>query len=172
MADARQAIITLAEKAGRRPGEYAATLSLAMACDGHFAATQTGDGGVAYAGADGVYHMATMPCRGEYANSTEFITASQWRQPPVTEVNEGVDRVLATTDGMLNLAMKLLPDGSYRPHPPFHDVVFEWLESREDAQGLDSYLELRGLLRNAKTRTRTDDDATIVIARRNDRGRP
>lgn len=171
MAASRQAVITLAEKAGRRPREYAATLSLAVACGGHFVATQTGDGAVAYAGADGVYYMATMPCRGEYANSTEFITGSRWRQPPVMEVNEGVNRVLATTDGMLNLTMKLLPDGSYQPYPPFHDTIFRWLESREDAQGLDSYLQLRGLLRSTKTRARTDDDATLIIALRNNHGR-
>lgn len=162
MHTARDAVIALAtDQCSAR--HYAATLSLAVVRDQQMAAAQTGDGAVAYAGADGQYRLLTSPTKGEYANETEFLTSPHWLMPPVLIADGPVTRVLATTDGMLELGMERMPDGCYRPHPPFHDTLFRWLEA-QNQPGLDSYLQLRRLLQSPKTRARTDDDVTLAIA--------
>lgn len=164
MTDAREAVIALAKVTAQHPRQYAATLSLAIVRDGKLTVAQTGDGAVAWASPERCFRLAAAPCRGEYANTTEFITDRGWRQPEATEVAAEVCRVLLTTDGMLDLAMKRLPDGSYKPYQPFHDALFQWLESRDPNRLVENYLQLRQLLRSPKTRGRTDDDVTLAIA--------
>lgn len=164
MTDARTAIISLAETSGHRPRQYAATLALAVVRNGQLAAAQTGDGAISCADADGCYRLVIAPHRGEYANTTEFITDHAWKPPEAVSVDAGICRVLLTTDGMLDLAMQRLPDGSYKPYQPFHNTLFQWLESRDPDRPVENYLQLRQLLRSSKTRARTDDDVTLALA--------
>ena len=172
MAEARRQVILLAEEQDHRPRQYAATLALAVVRDGRLYAAQTGDGAVSWGDAAGNYHIAVAPQRGEYANATYFITDRNWRPPEVTAIaaDNGVSRLMLTTDGMLDLIMTRRPEGIYEPFEPFHRALFSWLErpgaesGLESERTLESYLELRRLLGSARTRARTDDDSTLVVA--------
>ena len=166
MAEARRQVIRLAQSQDRSPRQYAATLALAVVRDGRLYAAQTGDGAVSWGDAAGNYQIAITPQRGEYANATYFITDRNWRPPEVTVIaaGNGVSRLMLTTDGMLDLIMTRRPEGIYEPFEPFHRALFSWLESRDQERTLENYLQLRGLLHSPKTRARTDDDSTLVVA--------
>lgn len=163
MATARRQVIQLAQAHGHRPRQYAATLALAVVRDGRLYAAQTGDGAISWGDAAGSYHIAVMPQRGEYANTTQFITDRNWQQPEIT-ISSGVSRLMLTTDGMLDLAMQRRPEGIYEPFEPFHRPLFGWLESRAPEQSLEKYLELRRILHSPRIRAKTDDDVTLVVA--------
>lgn len=166
MAEARRQVIRLAQSQDRRPRQYAATLALAVVRDDRLYAAQTGDGAISWGDAAGNYGIAAMPQRGEYANTTHFITDRNWQPPAVTTITtgNGVSRLMLTTDGMLDLAMIRRSEGIYEPFEPFHNTLFGWLESRAPERTLENYLQLRGLLHSPKTRARTDDDCTLIVA--------
>ena len=166
MVHARDRIAKSAAQANAELRQYATTLTLALVQEDRLTCAQTGDGAVAWGDLAGHYELAYAPVRGEYANTTEFITGRRWQPPEAVTVAAGVARVLLTTDGMLELAMERDDAGCYRPYPPFHDALCRWLESRDPERPLATYLQLRGLLQSAKTQARTDDDVTLAIASR------
>lgn len=97
MAEARRQVVRMAQARGHRPRQYAATLALAVVRDGRRYAAQTGDGAISWGDAAGNYRLAVRPQRGEYANTTHFITDRSWQQPEIATGN-GVMRLMLTTD--------------------------------------------------------------------------
>ena len=167
MAAARQAVDKVARKNGHRIREYATTLLIAVHVNGLLGAAQIGDGAVVAAGENGEYELITKPDRGgEYANETSFVTQS--RAVDATQISimpdYGANRIAMFSDGIQNLVLDYRERTEPIPHAPFFSAVFSWLEGQPDE--LTAYVGLRQFLKSPRVNARTNDDVSLLLARR------
>lgn len=145
-----------------RPAELATTLLLAVASADGLAAAQVGDGAVVFSRPDGGFTALTRPIAGEYLNETVFLTSEGALDRLHIETWSGAVNELALfSDGLQMLALKM-PEGS--PHAPFFQPLFRWLASLPDPAAGTASLE--AFLRSPRVGERTDDDLTLLLARR------
>lgn len=163
---AHHAVNDLAEANGHRPREYATTLLVAVQVNGLLGAAQVGDGAVVAAGDDNEYALITQPDRGEYANETSFVTEPWYSD--ATQVNVIADlkakHIAMFSDGIQNLVLDYRGRDEPIPHAPFFNGVFAWLEQQPDE--LSAYVGLRRFLKSPRVNARTDDDLSLLLARR------
>lgn len=155
-----------AEAAARqvRPGDLATTLLLCVASPDRLLGAQVGDGAVVFAGADGALKTLTRPAAGEYLNETVFLTSADALGRAQFEVWTGRSNQLALfSDGLQMLALKM-PDA--QPHAPFFQPLFAWFARNPDPG--HARADLERLLRSPRVSDRTDDDLTLLLARRQD----
>ena len=145
-----------------KPGDLATTLLICVAGPDRLAAAQVGDGAVVYADAEGSLHALTKPAAGEYLNETVFITSEGALERAQFASWPGRASQLALfSDGLQMLALKM-PEAA--PHAPFFKPLFGWLERVSDLPAARADLER--LLRSPRIVERTDDDLTLLLARR------
>ncbi len=163
----RQAVLDLGQPGGRDPREFACTLTLLIADHEWLVTGQLGDGLAVARTEDGALHLIAEPQRGEYADTTYFLTGSDagdkfwgrvYRQgldlPPVTAL-------AAMTDGLTNLA---LDKSTSQPHPPFFEPLLNFPATvTNHSYAVD---ELNTFLASDRINARTDDDKTLVLAAR------
>src|SRR5262249_11494427 len=102
------------------------------------------------------------PQSGEYANSTNFITANNFDQRlEFVSTHAGFSDVALLTDGLERLALHF---DSQTPHAPFFDPFFRALRATEDYQVLNE--ALAKFLASDSVRERSDDDKTLILASR------
>lgn len=141
--------------------EYACTLLLAVADDRSAVFVQLGDGAIVFGHGAG-YETACWPQSGEYANTTNFLTARDFREHlTVRTVAPGPDEVALLTDGLQPLALHY---ATHRVHAPFFDPMFDALSGEPDPDRLKP--PLAGFLTSRPVTDRTDDDTTLVLATR------
>jgi hypothetical protein len=142
--------------------DLATTLQVCWATPGWVAAAQVGDGAIVVSAADEVCWSITRPRAGEYLNETVFLTsAAALEQAQVTVWLGEARQVALMTDGLQMLALRM-PEGA--PHGPFFRTLFGWLDGVEDAA--QARVELEQLLRSPRFTARTDDDLSLLLARR------
>jgi hypothetical protein len=151
-------------RSGDSPREFACTLLAAVVGREHAAYFQIGDGAIIASRGDDGYHCVCWPQRGEYANSTNFLTDGDAADKIYCEFKtSGIDEVALFTDGIQNLVL------DYRTrsvHAPYFASMFAWLRphrigySRELSHALVDYLN------SDKVNERTDDDKTLILATR------
>ena len=163
---AHHAVNDLAEANEHRPREYATTLLVAVHVNGVLGAAQIGDGAVVAAGADSEYVLITHPDQGEYANETSFVTESRYLDTLQVSVIPGLRaRYIAMfSDGIQNLVLDYRDPAEPVPHTPFFRGVFSWLEQQPDE--LSAYVGLRRFLKSPRVNARTNDDLSLLLARR------
>jgi hypothetical protein len=145
-----------------KPGDLATTLLVCVATRERLAAAQVGDGAVVFAKPDGSFTALTRPVAGEYLNETVFLTSEGALERAQIESWSGCARELALfSDGLQMLALKM-PEGT--PHAPFFKPLFAWLEKLGDGAAGGAHLE--AFLRSPRVAERTDDDLTLLLARR------
>jgi hypothetical protein len=141
--------------------EYACTLLLAIVCDRSALFVQIGDGAIVFR-ANGDYQTAFWPQSGEYANTTNFLSARDFHQHlGFRAVSSPLDDVALITDGLQPLA---LHNATRTVHAPFFDPMFAALRSESDPDRLE--VPLRQFLTSTPVTTRTDDDTTLILATR------
>lgn len=159
------ALTALTAEAGKRqvqPGDLATTLLVCAATPERVAAAQIGDGAVVLAEPDGGFRTLTKPPPGEYLNETVFLTSEDALARAQLEVWSGpVRQVALFSDGLQMLALTM-PEAT--PHAPFFKPLFAWLERATDAAAARADLE--ALLRSPRVTSRTEDDLTLLLARR------
>lgn len=161
LAEARSAVIRLAESCDDDPRQFAATLSCVVCAGEWVTAGQIGDGIVVFQDRAGALETALAPQRGEYANETSFITEedalslAQYLMPR----KRALAGVALSTDGLLRLAVSL---ADHAPHAKFFDPLFTFAQSAEDADAANA--ALAEFLGSARVSARTDDDKTLVLA--------
>ena len=161
-AEAREALVNLAESEGEPLPAFSTTLTCVAAVDGWLAVGQIGDGAVVFQEEDGTLYTAVQPHRGEYANETRFVTSPGALDfLEVRALAQEVRALAVTTDGLLKLAL-LMPD--YVPHPPFFDPLLKWVAQMESATVGEE--ELSAFLASERVSARTSDDKTLVLATR------
>jgi hypothetical protein len=148
---ARDAVFSQAESAGRSPRDYATTRRSAF--------LQIGDGAM-IARRHGPVGVVLWPQSGEYINTTNFLTAPDYREVAQTcLVDHGFTDLAMLTDGLAPLALRF--DG-LTAHAPFFNPLFQTLRNSQDVAALNE--ELRQFLQSPPIRNKTDDDATLVVA--------
>lgn len=163
---ARTAVEAEAEREGQALRRYASTLLLAVADSASGAALQLGDGVIVVRRSDDeAWTWVTWPQKGEYANTTRFLT-----EPDVETVWEiaalapDVIEFALMSDGLEALALNFAERAA-------HDSFFEGLLAplrKSPVQGQDQRLSttLTEFLASPRVADRADDDLSLVIASR------
>jgi Protein phosphatase 2C len=128
--DVRDHITAIAAAEGNDPGDYAATLAVAILAGDVVCAGQVGDT-IVVTGCRGEYRTADPAPRSEYVNETSFVTdkdALEQLRISVLPPSE-VDAVFLSTDG---LRFKILADlVAATPFAPFFEDVTAYIRSGE-----------------------------------------
>ena len=159
---ARQAVLSEAAARNVSADDLATTLVLVFTSAEWSAAGQVGDGAVVVADAAGRLAAMTAPARGEYANSTTFLTAPEAEEASQLVAWPGrVAHVAAFSDGLQMLALNL---ASGAPHAPFFEPLFNLLPNAPDERTAAAHL--REFLASPRVTERTDDDLTLFLGAR------
>ncbi|MBO0721949.1 MAG: protein phosphatase 2C domain-containing protein [Blastocatellia bacterium] len=148
---------------GESPRDFACTLLAAIIGRSHAVYFQIGDGAIVASRGDDEYQCVCWPQRGEYANSTNFLTDDDAADKLYRECKTSrIDEVALFTDGIQNLVLDYRTRSA---HSPYFASMFAWLRhrrlgSRELSDSLVDYLN------SAKVNARTDDDKTLILATR------
>ncbi len=167
-AEARASVLRLAEEEGVEGRDVACTLLSVVLSPAGGAALQIGDGLIAVTDESEEWSWVFWPQRGEYANTTRFLTdedaEDRWM---LDELPATVTDVALVSDGLEPLALHY---ASLSAHGPFFDAFLGPLvRSRAEGQdGEDSRLstELARFLISERVTERTHDDVCLVLATR------
>lgn len=141
--------------------QLACTLLVAVVGESGAAFMQIGDGAIVVRHEDELQPVF-WPQSGEYANTTNFVTASrvdqdlmfEWRDEPVTEI-------AVFTDGLQSVALNY---ATRQAHRPFFSPMLDAL--RQHPTPDDLHGPLRDFLTSKNLIERTDDDLTLILATR------
>ena len=154
--------------------DFATTLIVAICAPEITGAAQIGDGAMVTAGlcmrADSAtpardeesgYSLFSAPQRGEYANTTNFITSDSWQDSlDIRTRYGGVSHLAMFTDGIQSIALSAASGNA--PHAPFFDPLFSWAEKQEDTDAAGH--GLAAFLSSPRVTARSDDDLTLLLA--------
>ena len=165
---ARKALEGEARRQNKPLREFATTLIIAICAPEITGAAQIGDGAMVTADKrmpqddeHGGYTLFSAPQRGEYANTTNFITSSGWQNSlDVRTRRGGISRLAMFTDGIQSIALNAASDNT--PHAPFFDPLFRWAENQNDEEAAGN--NLAAFLSSPRVTARADDDLTLLLA--------
>lgn len=164
--EAREDLLIEAERHELPPRQFAATLLCAVVTPRWSAFVQIGDGAIVTSEPDsGQWSWLFWPQRGEYANSTSFITdhnALELLQ--VDHVTTGQEEIAMFTDGLQHLVLHYADQSV---HSPFFETMIQPVRD-SSAQGEDTSLSrgLESYLQSPTVTQRADDDLTLLLATR------
>ncbi len=142
-------------------GDYACTFLTAIVSHDAAVFSQIGDGAIVIGRDDG-YQTIFWPQSGEYANTTFFLTGSDFAERlEVRSLDHDVDELALITDGLQPLALHY---ASRTVHSAFFAPMFESLRKADCPEELEGPLE--EFLRSQAVNDRTEDDKTLVLATR------
>jgi len=162
---ARDAVLARAEAEGEEAASYAATLLALVDTPDGGAALQIGDGVIVVGEDSDGWRWMFWPERGEYANTTRFLTDGDAAAHLRVAVLPGRPTDVALmTDGLQSLALHY---ASQSVHEPFFQGMFQPLHGSSgpaEVPALSASLE--GFLASERVRMRTDDDVSRILATR------
>lgn len=128
---------------------------------------QVGDGVIVLADSEErVYGHVFWPDRGEYANTTHFVTEDDAREHLQFEsIKRRIVEAALLTDGLQNIALNYQQRTA---HDPFFKGLFAPLRTAEEGCSLELSRSLASFLASARVNDKTDDDKTLVLAARTD----
>ncbi len=165
---ARKELEAEAQRQKKSLREFATTLIVAICAPEITGAAQIGDGAMVttskrmtWDDEDGDYTLFSAPQRGEYANTTNFITSSGWQNSLAVRTRRGgISRLAMFTDGIQSIALNAASGNA--PHAPFFDPLFSWADKQKDASAAAS--SLAAFLSSPRVTARADDDLTLLLA--------
>lgn len=141
--------------------QLACTLLVAVIGERGAALCQIGDGAIVVRD-QGELHPVFWPQSGEYANTTNFVTASRTEQDLMFEWrHQPIEDVAMFTDGLQSVALSY---ATRQAHQPFFNPLLDAL--RQHATPDDLMEPLRSFLESKNLAQRTDDDLTLILATR------
>lgn len=162
---ARAAIAAEAEREGIILRDYASTLLAIVLLPSGGGALQIGDGVIVVGDGGEEWNWVFWPQRGEYVNTTYFLTDDGALDRLEIEVLPGVvTDVALMSDGLESLALHY---ATMTVHDPFFAGIFRPLiktEGSAEIQALSASLE--EFLASGRIRSRTDDDMSLILATR------
>lgn len=162
---ARQRIMEAAAEKKALPRDLACTLLAVIVAPIGGAALQIGDGVIVIGEQPSSWRWFFWPQKGEYANTTFFLSDEKsLANAEVSALPDEVLDVALMSDGLEPLAMQF---AARKAHEPFFRTVLAPLHAAA-GPGEASTLStgLTTLLASPAVRSRTDDDASLVIATR------
>lgn len=129
------------------------------------AALQLGDGVIVVSNGGDGWGWVFWPQRGEYANTTYFLTDADAMERICVEPFSGkVVDVALMTDGLEPLVVHY---GSRSVHEPFFNGIFQPLhEAKGLGESIHTSASLETFLASERVAVRTDDDLSLVLATR------
>jgi len=165
---AREEILRMANKDGNAVRDYACTLLLFGIGPEGAAALQIGDGLIVYRVADSPeWNYAIWPQRGEYANTTYFLTDEKYEeQVQVVSLPKEIVEVGLISDGLEPLALNY---ADKKVHAPFWEGLFKPVRDSSQLGEMTDLLEpLENFLASDRVTSRADDDLTLILAAKKD----
>jgi hypothetical protein len=159
----QMAIAFQAEEDSTVPRDYACTLLAAVIAEDAAAFLQIGDGAMVVADETGEWTWVHWPQRGDYANTTYFVTEEgAVDQLAFDLVKRQVDEVAVFSDGIEALVLHY---ATKTVHGSFFDKMFVPVRASE-VEGVDQSLSagLKRYLATSMVCERTDDDKTLILA--------
>ena len=165
--DARSNLQNLAQQSCISPRDLACTLLVAIVAPTSAAFFQVGDGAliVGPRSDPGDFSWVFWPERGEYANTTVFISDEAVQDHLMHDLVPGsVDELAVLTDGIQSLVL----DYKERSvHTPFFRQMMGPLRVRQETGSIsDLSASLATYLDSKRVNERTDDDKTLILASR------
>ena len=165
---ARNALEAEAQRQKKSIRDFATTLIVAICAPEITGAAQIGDGAMVTVGESmrensegSSYTLFSAPQRGEYANTTNFITSDNWKDSlEIATRYGGVSRLAMFTDGIQSLALNAASGNA--PHTPFFGPLFSWADKQEDTDAAGN--GLAAFLSSPRVTARADDDLTLLLA--------
>lgn len=164
LGDVRVRIRQAADRENAVPREFAATLVGAIVGGSSAIVAHVGDGACVYRHSGSAeWIVASWPAQGEYAATTYFVTDEEVRLV-LSPIEGEIEEVAVFTDGLERLVLQF---DSRTAFAPFFERVFEPLR-RTNLAGRDRSLSraLKEFLDGPPVTDRTDDDKTLILARR------
>jgi hypothetical protein len=150
-----------AQEAGSSTEEFSSTLVGAVIGPDRAAFLQVGDGAAMISDASGL-RVAIEPEVCEFVNSTRFVTSPRALEyARYVQLDGATESVALFSDGLQHLLL----DAKNEPHRPFFDAAFRSLRGHE-AFDLRASAWVEQTLGSDPVVRRTDDDTSLVIARR------
>lgn len=141
--------------------EFATTILAAIIGPSQAFFSHLGDGVIVYRDGDN-YKTPFWPQQGEYANTTYFLTGSDFEDQLAFEgIDRQIDEVALLTDGLQPLALHY---ATRSVHSPFFKPMFNALRDASDPDELRE--PLKAFMNSPAVNSRTDDDKTLVLATR------
>jgi hypothetical protein len=163
----RDRIGVCARERGASIRDFAATLVAAIVSDRQALFFHVGDGAAVYSVyTEGPWVVASWPNQGEYANTTYFVTDDPAPKLRLVHVDEPVARLALFTDGIERLVLNF---STRNAHDPFFNNMLEPVG--KESHGRDRRLsgKLQRFLDSPAVCNRTDDDKTLILAKRIER---
>ncbi len=158
---ARQRMLLESESKKLPLRQFACTFLAAVVWPEFAAFTQIGDGVIVVAD-QGDYHHIFWPESGEYANTTRFLTDSDFgKYVDFDLIDRPIQDFALLTDGLQMLA---LSNATGKVHGPFFKPMIDNLRRAPSGNVLTD--SLSAFLNSSRVNERTDDDKTILLATR------
>lgn len=164
--DVRRQIDQSACDAGERSAAFACTLVAAVVGAEAAVFLQVGDGAaVLRTQSDHAWRLALTPQRGEFANTTIFVTRPDApRHLKAVRIDRRVTELALMTDGVEFLAIQ---QATRTPHGPFMDHVLAPLRAERSPGSSNAHIAwLETFLDSPAVNSRQDDDKTLLLATR------
>ncbi len=157
----REVKVAFDEQAGEKscsPKDFSCTLLVVVTTPNWLAAMQIGDGFIVTRKPESEYQLLFHPSKGEYANETTFVTASNAREKmQVKTLFDKQQFICAASDGLERIAINLK---DLQPHPGFFEMFEKALEIRPENE---EKLSTQDWLKSDSVNKKTDDDKTILL---------
>lgn len=156
-----------ARAASRERRDFACTVLGLIVGESCAACLQVGDGVMVLADSEEhAYGHVFWPDRGEYVNTTHFVTEDDAIEHLQFEsVNRRIVEVALLTDGLQTIALNYQRQTA---HEPFFKGLFAPLRTVEEGCSRELSVSLAAFLSSQRVNEKTDDDKTLVLASRRD----
>lgn len=162
--DMRGRIGAISKSVDLTPRDFAATIVGCIVGDKATKVLHVGDGAAVYRTTDSEeWTVGSWPAHGEYASTTYFVTDDPEPAFQLNEIEGTVSEIAVFTDGIEHLVLNFSTRSAF---PPFFNQMFSGFRSdgigknRKLSRHLSSYLSSPSIC------DRTDDDKTLLLARR------
>jgi serine/threonine protein phosphatase PrpC len=164
---ARERLRELADEAQATVRDFACTLVVGVIATDVAAFFQVGDGAVIVSQRyePDEYSWVFWPERGEYANTTVFLSDNQLPDHLMHDVTPGaLDEIAIFTDGIQSLVLDYKAQVA---HAPFFRQMLAPLRAQDETGRLPELsTSLERYLSSGRVNERTDDDKTLILATR------
>jgi len=156
-----------AQAASRERRDFACTVLGLIVSDSCAVCLQVGDGVMVLADSEEhAYGHVFWPDRGEYANTTHFVTQDDAIDHlQFASVNRRIIDAALLTDGLQTVALNYHQQSA---HEPFFKGLFAPLRDSFEGHSPELSASLAAFLSSPRVNEKTDDDKTLVLASRAD----
>lgn len=162
--DMRGRIEITSRSAELTPRDFAATLVGCIVGNGTAKVLHVGDGAAVYRTSDSdEWSVGSWPSHGEYASTTYFVTDDPEPSFQLNEIDGSVSELAVFTDGIEHLVLNFSTRSAF---PPFFNQMFSGFKPGGSGKNRKLSRHLCNYLNSPSVCDRTDDDKTLLLARR------